>query len=498
MHGPARGTPARSLHSPVPQREPRSHRGRSSQDSARRASRADRPPPPRAQAGPPLNDAARDLAIRRIARQAQRFPDLALTELDTGSLPPRDAAFAHAIYDAVIRRWLTLSHILDEQLSKPLDDLEPRVAAVLLAGAAQLLLLDRVPPHAAINHAVEWAKLVIRPGAAGLVNAVLRRVAQLRADDAPRRERWTDQRDEIPLPDGTALPLTAPVLPKDPTERLAVVSSTAWVILDGWSRTMPPEERQRVALHAIALPPIILNTAHAAAPLPSPPLLQPHAAPGHHVFTGTHAELTELLASRSDLWVQDPASSLAVASVADLRPRLIIDLCAGQGTKTRQLAATFPDARIVATDVDATRYRMLQSVFHGHPRVEVLPAAGIPDRFRAQADLILLDVPCSNTGVLARRPEAKYRFEPARQSSLTALQRQIIEQAAPLRADGPRRGVILYSTCSIEPAENEEQAAWAAQTLGVTPQRMRRTLPAGGPGEGPERYTDGSFSVLLT
>jgi 16S rRNA (cytosine967-C5)-methyltransferase len=242
---------------------------------------------------------------------------------------------------------------------------------------------------------------------------------------------------------------------------------------------------------------VILNTMFAVGPLPSPPLLEPHSMPGHHVFTGSHAELVSLLAARSDLWVQDPASSLAIAGLADLRPRLILDLCAGQGTKTRQLAAAFPEAKIIATDIEAARFRILQSVFHGHPRVEVVPAPGLAAKYRAAADLVLLDVPCSNSGVLARRPEAKYRFDDERQTSLIAVQQRIISDAVGLVRPGPSTGSILYSTCSIERAENEDQGAWAAEAHALHPLRERRHQPTGGPGEGAQLYSDGSYSVLL-
>lgn len=444
-----------------------------------------------------MSDPARDLVLRRLAAQARRFPDLDLADLDTAALPPRDAAFAHAIYDAVIRRWLTLAHLLNRRLTQPLSTADPRAAAALLAGAAQLLLLDKVPPHAAINHAVEWTKRRAGRGAAGMVNAVLRRIADLRAPGDPL-PRWADEPDQLLLSDGRALRLTEPAFPDAPSERLAAVTGTPAPLLRAWASRMTPDQVRTAALHTLITPPVILNTTHAQSPLDTS-LLAPHDHPGHHVFTGSHAQLLSLLASRSDLWVQDPASSLAVAGVADLRPRLILDLCAGQGTKTRQLAAVFPNAEILATDVDPARYRTLESVFAGHSRVCVRPPAEVAERARAAggAHLILLDVPCSNTGVLARRPEARYRFGRDTLDSLRAVQRQIIADAIPLLVPAPSRGVILYSTCSLEDAENTDQAAWARTWHGFTLQRERRHLPQAVPGDPPSAYTDGSYSVLL-
>jgi 16S rRNA (cytosine967-C5)-methyltransferase len=439
--------------------------------------------------------------IRRLARQARRFPDLSLLGLDPGRMDQRDAAFAQAIYDAVIRRWLTLAYLLNLSLKQPLAELEPRVQALLLSGAAQLLLLDRVPVHAAINHAVEWAKQRIRPGAGSLVNAVLRKVAGLRAGaDTPGAERnaYSDQADELPLggPDGGAMALTAPVLPDDPLDRLAVATGCPRAVLEAWAEANPADEVRRLALHTLSAAPIILNTAHVSGQPPAKDLT-PHELPGHHVFTGSYADLVALLAARHDLWVQDPASALPVASVADLRPGLVLDLCAGQGTKTRQLVSLFPEAHVVATDVDADRRATLAATFKDRPQVEVTTPADIRNRLIRQADLILLDVPCSNTGVLARRPEAKHRFGPASLESVCAAQRQIIADCIPLLRDQPPRGRILYSTCSLQRSENEAQGAWSSHWHRLKVSRSRLHLPRAGPGHPPTRYTDGSFSLLL-
>ncbi len=455
---------------------------------------------------PPLGDAARDAVFRRLARQAHRFPELDVRPFEPANLSTRDAAFAHAIEDVVVRRWLTLEHLLSTHLTQPFGELEPRVRAALLAGSAQLLFLDSVPVHAAINHAVEWAKQRIRPGAGKLVNAVLRKVSAAAARDGDGRivasETYSGGRDELPLADGRALALAGPLLPEDEVERLGVAASVPPLLLRRWLERLPMREVRTLAMHALAHPPIILNTAHAGRDLLDSPLLVAHDAPGHHVFTGTREQLVDLLRSRDDTWVQDPASSLAVSSVFDLKPALVLDLCAGQGTKTRQLAAAFPEATIVATDVSEPRLATLRSVFAGSERVRTPLPKQVRAEYLEQADLILLDVPCSNTGVLARRPEARYRFNDATLESLIATQRQIIADAIPLLAPG---GAILYSSCSLEPEENQEQARWAAKWHGFAIRRENARKPhpvsraAAGGAAGPSvSYSDGSYAALLS
>jgi 16S rRNA (cytosine967-C5)-methyltransferase len=197
--------------------------------------------------------------------------------------------------------------------------------------------------------------------------------------------------------------------------------------------------------------------------------------------------------------VQDPSSAGAIRSIADLRPRLIVDLCAGQGTKTRQLAATFPEARILATDIDAERFARLQATFAKSSQVEVAPFQRVRDASLMKADLVLLDVPCSNTGVLPRRVEARYRFSAKTTASITEAQRQLIADSIPLLNTAPgSKPAILYATCSIEPEENQAQAAWARQWHRFAISRERLVLPAGGPGDPATGYHDGAYSVLLT
>ncbi len=432
--------------------------------------------------------------LQVLARQAARFPDLELNVLDTGGLDHRDAAFAHALYDAVIRRWLTIDHLVRSNLNRPEDRVEPRTMAALLAGAAQMLFLDKAPAYAAVNQSVEWAKIRVGAGAGRLVNAVLRGIAaDIGEGERQIRETYTDRTDEVPLTDGRAIALNRHVFPEDPMRRLAAATSNPIELLRSWARNASLREARRLALHGLTNPATILNVTHATSALP--PELLPHSAPGHQVFTGARERLVSLLKERRDIWVQDPASSLAVEMASDLTPSLVIDVCAGMGTKTRQLAATFPEARIVATDIDLPRLATLKSSVDPE-RVTVIPFESLVD-WSGKADLVFLDVPCSNTGVLARRVEARYRFDRARQEGLTAKQRQILADSMRLLRREGAAGKLLYSTCSLDPEENRDQSAWVSRWHGLRLERESDRKPEGLPGEPPERYSDGSYAALL-
>ncbi len=449
-------------------------------------------------------DEPRERVIDAIVSQIGRFPDLDLAALDTQRLEGRDAAFAHALYDAVIRRWLTLEHMIRLCLDRPDEKPAPKALAPMLVGAAQMIFLDKAPAYAAVNQSVEWAKLRAGRGVGGLVNAVLRRLSELLgAEGRTFREASTDRLDEIPLSDGRALALMKSVFPDDQVQRLAVATSNPVELIRAWTRYTSLREARKLALHGLVMPPIIVNTSHMTPGFALPPTLIPHAAPGHHLFTGAYDELVRLLAARRDIWVQDPASSLAISMISDLRPAIIVDVCAGMGTKTRQLAATFPEARIIATDIDSLRLETLgRSV--DRSRVSVLPYEQLwtphekGENWLGKADLVVLDVPCSNTGVLARRVEARYRFSRQRTEGLTALQRQIMADSMRLlRRGGGGASHVLYSTCSLDPEENTDQVAWLARWHGLRLLRESLRAPEGLPGEPADRYSDGSYAALL-
>jgi 16S rRNA (cytosine967-C5)-methyltransferase len=311
------------------------------------------------------------------------------------------------------------------------------------------------------------------------------------------RDKGTDRRDEIPLSDGRTLGLTEPILPEPAPQRWAAATGYPARLVERWRDRYGDAKARDLALHGVVVPPVVLNTTFAS----GEPILQsvPHSQEGFRIYTGGRGGLGELLSGRRDLWVQDPASARVIAEVArpvrsPTPPRLIVDLCAGRGTKTRQLFHGFPGATIVATDTDDARRGSLAEVFRGEKRVQVVAPGHVASKFAGKADLVLLDVPCSNTGVLARRVEAKYRFGDRSIAQLADLQRRIIADGAALLGPG---GWLLYSTCSLEAEENESQAEFAAKTFGLTPVSSSLETPVGLPGEDPAEYRDGSYAALL-
>lgn len=435
---------------------------------------------------------ARKAVVRTLQQQAKSRRSMPPLPVDPTGLDPRDRRLAVAIHRTTVQRWLTLEALLDAHLKKPLVKLEPILLAVLLSGAAQIVFMDKLPAHAVVHEQVEIAKNRLRRGAASLANAVLRKLAAVVVD---RTEigGWTPARDAIPYGDG-AIRLAEPLLPSldDLPSHLAVATSHPLELVNAWLGRFGAETVRDLLLHDAVNPPTVVY-APSVNPADVAEHAQPHASDGFFVWTGEHAALESILSGGSDRWVQDPASAAPVGAVAeflaDRQPNLIVDACAGRGTKTRQLAHLFPSSRIVATDIDEARLEMLRQSFAGHDRVRILSPDELSEH-EGRADLLLLDVPCSNTGVLARRPEARYRYTDTSLGSLSAVQREIAEQTAPLLAD---QGVVLYATCSIEPTENDDQAAWIAGRLGRAVQTRRTILPVGSG----STYHDGSYHAII-
>ena len=442
------------------------------------------------------NQDARTRLQKHIARQVRRFPDLAITSVDTRGLEPRDAAFARALDQAIVRRWITLESIACSQLTRPWDTLDDPVKAALLLGAAQIIFMDKVPNHAAINETVNRIRNDTHPGAAGLVNAVLRAISRLPKGildvGNPLATECLQRRNLIPLADGRVMELATDVFAEDEVQRISQLTSHSENLVVHWIGAHGFERTRELCLHDLVIPPLTLAT-HNSASLDGE-AVTPHSKPGFHSWRGAPGQLGAFLENNPEVRVQDPASAEPVMMTKGLDAGLIVDYCAGRGTKTRQLTEIHPNARILAADIDASRQASLEKTFLGHPRVQVVKHGDFAEAI-GRTNLLLLDVPCTNTGVLPRRPEAKYRFSTDSLASLARLQRKIVRETEPLLAPS---GAVLFSTCSLEPAENHRQVTELARKHGLKVRSAVQRFPKGLPGDDASDIHDGSFHAILT
>lgn len=440
----------------------------------------------------PSVSSARRLVAESLASSAASFPDLYPRRFEPKGLDHREAQLAVALYRLSIQRWLTIEHVIDHVLKLPVTKLEPTLRGLLLSAAAPLLFMDRQPAYAVVNEAVRLARVMVRPGAAGLVNAVLRRISALR-EPVVLDGTWSPRPDRLPLDRGY-VPLTEPCLP--PVEswasHLSVATSHPPGLVACWERQFGRDQTTELCLHDLQNPPTIFAWSRRDRSPPATLSLEPHCIPGFFIWHGTHEDLTALVDEDQVHRVQDPGTACPILAVSNMvQPKHILDFCAGRGTKTAQLANMFADARILATDIDRARVSEMQQRFEHHPTVQALEMECLSeDRFRNAFDLVVLDVPCSNTAVLARRPEAKYRYGPRNTERLVSRQESIVERVLPVAGPEAR---LLYCTCSLDRAENQDQVKRLAERFGLHVLRMEQHLPCGTG----TTYKDGCFFALM-
>ena len=352
-------------------------------------------------------------------------------------LSARDRALATRLAYGVVQRRDTLDHVIVTLAGRPLAKLEPAVLGTLRLGVLQLAFLDRVPAHAAVTESVELAKRESRAGA-GLVNAVLRRAA--------REARAMVEA----LPDTT------------PAEAALRHSYPVW-IAGLWFDALGPEAAR--ALMAAGNEPaeaaVRANTLRTtAADLATGLPVESHAAdrlPEGLVLDAPFDAFASPLWEQG-LFMPQSRAAMAVARVVAPQPgEQVLDLCAAPGGKTTHLAALMGgEGHVVAVERHSCLSEPLQRTADrmGADSVEVRVADATEPQEADAYDRVLVDPPCSDLGTLAARPDARWRKDPAAVAELAARQEAILAAAA--RAVRPG-GVLVYSTCTISPAENEHR-----------------------------------------
>lgn len=376
---------------------------------------------------------AAGLSARRAAQQAvaaligqDRPPalDEALAQaIRAEALVPSDAAMARAIAVATFRRYGLIRAALAQRLERGLPTAKPQLTSLLATATAQILDLA-VPDHAAVDLGVRLAKADTRTAhLAGLVNAVLRRIAR--------------ERDAI-LSEGSD----------------ALATNTPDWLARRWSAAYGPERAGAIAQAHLAGAAIDLTPRGdsgewaerlGAVRLPTGSLRLPENGPAIPELPGF---------SDGAWWVQDAAAAIPARLLAPGPGVRVLDLCAAPGGKTMQLAAT--GAHVTAVDRSAPRLeRLRENVARLGFDVEIVVADALALEGQAH-DAVLLDAPCSATGTIRRHPDVAWTKAEADIGRLATLQKKLLDHAAGLVRPG---GLLVYCTCSLEPEEGEAQVA---------------------------------------
>lgn len=406
---------------------------------------------------------SKNLHVRQAAVSALRAwakgHDYAETLVDRHAhrrqLSSADRGLLQAILFGVLRNRRLLDHWIGSLREGKLD---PETRDVLRVGLCQILLLG-IPDHAAVNETVEAGKSAVR----GLINAVLRRATT-------QRKRLLDEVADLPPPVAFSHPDWLYNRWKS-----AFGKKEALALMD-WNNR-PAEVFFRV--NPLTVPP---------SELPGSPLAD---APGFHRLEGS---VPGALIQSGAIYIQDPATRHSVDLLAPQPGERVLDACAAPGGKAFLIAAALGGAQgLVCTDSNEKRLPRLQENLE---RLHAGTAAvsthdwtrPAPPDWHGAFDAILLDVPCSNTGVVRRRVDVRWRLQAPDIGKISQTQRKILENALPCLKPGGR---LVYSTCSIEEEENRGVvSAFLTDHPEMELREIREALPF-------RDGTDGAFAALL-
>jgi 16S rRNA (cytosine967-C5)-methyltransferase len=410
-----------------------------------------KPGQPAAAQTPRKAKSPRELAMDTLVRVAESgaYSNLQLNRtLQDAGLQRADAGLVTELVYGTIQRQLTLDYWLEKFVSKGLAKLAPWVHQLLRMSAYQLLYLDRIPAHAAVNEAVAIAKKRGHVGISGMVNGVLRSIDRSRAELVA---------GEITHP--------------DPIRQMMLRYSYPEWLVRRWTEAYGAETAEGICAAGNAQPAASLrvntlkNSREAVLELltASGIAAQESKLAPAGIITSRAGNLADSAGFRDGLWTMQDISSMLVAEVVAPRAGMqVLDCCAAPGGKSTHLAELMGGkGKVWANDVHAHKRELItaQTERLGLRNVEAITgdALKLGERFKpASMDAVLLDAPCSGFGVIKRKPEIKWTKTAGDIEEIAALQHRLLNAVHSLVKPG---GVLVYSTCTMEPAENERQVA---------------------------------------
>lgn len=382
---------------------------------------------------------------RRAAFQILRRVELegAYASVLLASLDPEmredDRALCHELVLGVLRRQLWLDRAIEYFAKRSIAKIDLPVKLALRLGLYQLRFLSRIPPSAAVNESVNLVRAAGLRSAASFANAVLRHAT---------REPDYDPAFDV----------------EDAAEKLAIETSHPLWLIERWTSAFGSAETEALARANNEPAPVafrltqrgqdakkIIEELESKGAQVSPSKIAPDA----WRIVGAGSAVRDL--SRTGLiYLQDEASQL-VGHLLEAQPGdRVLDVCAAPGSKTTHLAALAPESVIIAGDLHAHRLRTLDELARQQDAHNIAPIAcdathRLPFN-EASFDRVLVDAPCSGTGTLRRNPEIRWRLSAANVDELSSKQISILSNAAAMVRPGGR---LVYSTCALEPEEDD-------------------------------------------
>ena len=352
---------------------------------------------------------ARQLAFETLLKieQQNSYSNLSVAGVLKGdTLEGADKAFFTALVYGVIERKITLDYNLEKCLTQPIKRLQPEVLCILRLGAFQLLFMDKIPQSAAINESVELAKKTKAKYAAGLINAVLRKVAT----------------NKLQLPDETD------------EKYLEVKYSCPMELIDFWTDAYGKETTIKILEHANG----------------------PQKIYARHKTEGLKV-LNDIKELTPDMHIQDKSSQICCEKLDPKPGETVFDMCAAPGGKSFTIAELQnDDGTVHAFDIYEQRVKLIRDGAARLNLKSITAEVNDAEQFNpalGEADRVLCDVPCSGLGDIGRKPEIRYK-KVKDIAKLIPLQYNILVNSTRYLKAG---GTLVYSTCALNPQENEEQ-----------------------------------------
>ena len=359
--------------------------------------------------------------VESVLRHRRPLDETLAAMAALGGLEPRDRAFARLLVATVLRRLGQIDAAIDGRLERALPAKTPVVRDVLRLGVAQLAFLD-VSPHAAVHTSVELVRVRKFDGFKGLVNAVLRRIAEAG-----------------PLPAG------------DPEHR----NVPGW-LWQSWCTAYGDSTAAAIAEANLREAPLDFSLRHPGEAAEWAARLDAEILPTGTLRRPSGGEITALPGfAEGAWWVQDAGAALPVLMLGDVAGLRVADLCAAPGGKTAQLATA--GARAVSVDISPKRLKRLEENL-GRLGLSAETVAADVTKWRPETpfDAVLLDAPCSATGTLRRHPDIAWTKGPRDIARLAALQDRLLAASVEMVKPG---GLVVYATCSLQSEECEARIA---------------------------------------
>jgi 16S rRNA (cytosine967-C5)-methyltransferase len=402
--------------------------------------------------------------LRRVETESA-FASVLLATLDP-NMREDDRALCHELVLGILRRKLWLDRVIEHFAERSFGKLDLSVRLALELGLYQLRFLTRIPPSAAVNESVNLVRASREKSAAGFVNAVLRHAT---------REPNYDPASGV----------------NDQAERLSIETSHPVWLVTRWIDTFGFEEAAEFARANNETPPTAFRATARAnhdevideLRAESAELITSRISPNAWRVKGA-SNVVRKLVDHGAIYMQDEASQLLAHALEAQPGSRVLDVTAAPGSKATHIATLAPQANVIAGDIHSHRARTLQRLAakQGVSIHVILHDATKPLPFPSDSfDRVLLDAPCSGTGTLRRNPEIRYRLNAKDIAELSHQQRSMISNAASVLR---RSGRLIYSTCSVEPEENERVVedflATHAEFVRVDPSGPRELVTSDG------------------